>query len=194
MTPYKCYRAYIALKVHFTSLSYNVFQNNGHLPSTTTENFLKRKDKLNFERLSRHKDPLNYMVANFVDGRVMWTGDMFTDSSDDIYKNWNRRIQSLTYNYKTEISQMAGQFKPFIQVTDGQFPKLLRYMQQKKLSPETVVILNHFIDFIPMWDQKISDDLIYPSYSLFIKKYKYFVNFDEQKCRKLLKDCVLADK
>ncbi len=119
---------------------------------------------------------------------------MFTDSSDDIYKNWNRRIQSLTYNYKTELSQLNGQLRPFIKVTDGQFPKLLRHMQQKKLSPETVVILNHFIDFIPMWDKKITDDLIYPSYSLLIKKYKYFVNFDETKCRKLLKDCVLADK
>ena len=45
------------------------------------------------------------------------------------------------------------------------------------------------MNFLPMWDKKISDTIRYPEFSLKIKKYTPFLQFDKSK----FKDIVLKE-
>lgn len=56
------------------------------------------------------------------------------------------------------------------------------------------MILNNFMNFIPMWNKKIDDDIIFPEFVKSCEKYKPFFSYDEQKMKKILKDklCQLA--
>jgi hypothetical protein len=51
--------------------------------------------------------------------------------------------------------------------------------------------LDDLIDFLPMWNEKISDDIIWPKHSKMIEKYKPFLNYDRTKFKRILKEKLL---
>jgi hypothetical protein len=76
-TPYEAYKTFLAVKSHFTT-SYDYIKYNGKV-SASQHSFEVRKDKYQYYKLSKHKDPLQYLVANFVDGDLKWIGDLFRE-------------------------------------------------------------------------------------------------------------------
>ena len=88
---YDTYIAYLALQRHFTS-SYDYFKYNGKV-NASPQSFEIRKDKFQFYKLSKHNDYKNYIVANMVNSdKKIWVGDLLTNESDDIYKQWLKKI------------------------------------------------------------------------------------------------------
>jgi hypothetical protein len=78
-TGYAAFALYNALKLHFTSDSYDFFKYHGKT-NISKDSFLRRKDKYTFYKLSRKYslDELKYFyVSNFLDGDK-WVGDMNT--------------------------------------------------------------------------------------------------------------------
>jgi hypothetical protein len=61
-------------------------------------------------------------------------------------------------------------------------------MMQKKISVETVIIMNEVLNFIKKWEIIIDDDLIWPKQKLIIEKYRPFMSFDKVKYRKIMKN------
>ena len=59
---------------------------------------------------------------------------------------------------------------------------------QKKISVETVIIMNEVLNFIKKWEIIIDDDLIWPKQKLIIEKYRPFMSFDKVKYRKIMKN------
>ena len=59
---------------------------------------------------------------------------------------------------------------------------------EQSISIETVIIMNDMLKFLPMWENKIDDDLIWPEYLKKIKKYTPFVLYQQEKCKQLLKE------
>ena len=57
---------------------------------------------------------------------------------------------------------------------------------QEEISLETVVILNSIFGFIDRESKNISDTIIWPDTRRLIEKYTPFVNFNVDKCKKLL--------
>jgi hypothetical protein len=70
----------------------------------------------------------------------------------------------------------------------GQHPSLLKQYRRGEVSIETVLILNELVNFFPYWNKHIDDNVLWPSLYMKIMKYKPFVSFDSQKCKKILKD------
>ena len=188
MNGYDLYCIYQAIKLHFTSESYNFFQYDGKT-RVSIDAFQKRRDKFLFHRLARkYRDDemVPFLVANFVHSDDNWTKSLLEDQAEETYRDWKRTTDSMTKVYLEDLQKICPDPKEFnnlFKVEDGQFPKLLVAFLQKDVTIETLVILNNIFNFIQIWDKKISDDIIYPKVSRKVRKYGAFlaVNVDKYK-------------
>ena len=177
MTPLETYQSYLALKLHFGG-KYDYFKYGGKT-SATLSAFEKRKDKYKFVKLSQKlSDPqiLDYYLANFIRGKE-WIGDFDQ-------KNWleHKKVnQSLEYVYKNDIEKLltiSENFDILFKVGEGNHPKLVKAYLGKKVSLETLVILEKVLKYRQRFDAKISETYIWPKVSLLIEKYEPFLQID----------------
>jgi hypothetical protein len=194
---YDLYCTYQAIKLHFTSESYNFFHYDGKT-RVSIDAFQKRRDKFLFHRLARkYRDDemVPFLVANFVHSDDNWTKSLLEDEAEETYRDWKRTTDSMSKIYQEDLQKIATKetFNDLFKVEDGQFPKLLVAFLQKDVTIETMVILNNIFDFIRIWDKKISDDFIYPKVSRKIRKYGAFLNVNVDKYKTLTKETLLAN-
>lgn len=189
---FSAFALFHALKLHFTG-DYDFFKYHGK-SNVTKDHFSTRKDKYTFYKLSRkyNLDELkHFYVANFLVKDVKWVGDIAGVEGDENYKLWQRRNQSLTYRFEQDIMSLLTTVvspQEMLQVTDGQYPKLLNGVMQGSVSIETMTIMNDIMNFFPMWRKKISDSIVWPSYDKKCIKYAPFLNYDKDKFKNILKE------
>lgn len=195
---YDAFALFHGLKLHFTT-NYDYVKYHGKI-SIGKDAFMLRKDKFHFYKLSRKykKDELfGFYIANLLHNPKCWAGDLVSDDADSEYKVWLKTQQSLTYLFEQDLSTAFDSVdnpEELLKVVDGQYPLLYNLYLHDKVKKETVMILNNFMNFIPMWNKKIDDDIIFPEFVKSCEKYKPFFSYDEQKMKKILKDklCQLA--
>ena len=198
MTAFESYRVYSALKLHFTTDSYDYFKYNGKT-KVTPENFEKRKDKYFFKKLTnrlRDADVVPYFVANFVKDSNGWIGTMLRNDGDDNYREWKRRVESLSYTFSEDIDFLLGEVDDFDKLfkVDGAHPPLLKFLLGKKISMETFVILNQILNFVPQFDRSIQEQLMWKDVRRTALKYSPFITIDMSKYKNTLKEKVLDHK
>jgi len=192
-TGFVSFAMYNALKLHFTSDSYDYFKYNGKT-NVTKQSFEVRRDKYHFYKLSRKYsvDELrNFYIANFVYGESTWIGNLLTSEAEDTYKKWQKIDQSLTYTFGNDIMYVLDKVDnpdELLVVNSNQFPKLLQYMMSGSITYETIIIMNSIMNFLPMWKKEIYDDIVWPNELLLIEKYTPFVTFDKSKFKTILKE------
>ncbi len=187
MNPYEAYVKYLALKQHFTRQNYDYFKYNGKTNATVTS-FETRKDKYFFHKLSKHPDAENYMMVNIMDSPMAWVGEMFSDEAEARYLEWKKRIESLSYTFKTELSALDDNLNKNFEVIDGQHPYIVKQFLRKNISLETFVILDDILKFGKVLNKHISDTIIWPNVYTKVEKYKPFLKYDKFKFRKILKE------
>jgi len=196
MMPFDCYKIYLALKNHFTRDSYD-YHKYGGKTRATVDAFYKRKDRFWFEKMCRkktEKEVEDFFVANFVscsDPQTLWIGDLMK-SGDSNYKEWKKRVQSLSYVFKGEVeSHMSGNnFDTMFFIKGGRHPQLLKEHLQGHLSLETMLILDRILGYKNNFDKKL-DDPVWKVTSTRMKKYSPFLNIDVFHYKKILKDLIL---
>ena len=194
-TGFEAFALYNALKTHFTSSSYDFFKYNGKT-NVSKDSFMKNKAKYQFYKLSRKyslEQLRNFFLANFIYGDSTWVGEMLGPEGDKAYSKWQKTNQSLTYVFENDIIRLVGNDAPdqMLIVNDGQHPKLLREVMSGTIAIETMVILNDIMHFFPMWNRKISDDIIWPNWRLKCEKYAPFVTYDKVKFKNILKEIII---
>jgi hypothetical protein len=134
----------------------------------------------------------NYYVANFLDGDINWIGAITSAEGEEAYRKWQTRVQRLTYQFEQDIIHLLeesdGDPNNMLKVVDGQYPMLFKAMMQNEVTIETVVILNDMMNFFPMWEKKITDDIIWPNWKLRLQKYSPFLIYDKPKFKAILKE------
>ena len=191
-TGFAAYSLWNALKLHFTSDSYDYFKYNGKT-NVSKQTFTTNKSKYQFYKLSRKYDLVelkNFYVANFIQGKGDWVGDLLQDG-DENYTKWQKRNQSLTYLFEQDIIRLLVEVESpnkLLTVEDGQYLILLKEMTHNDTNIETVCILNDIMNFLPMWNKKISDDVVWPSLKRRIEKYTPFLTYDKEKFKLILKE------
>ena len=196
MNGYDLYCTYQAIKLHFSSESYNFFQYDGKT-RVSIDAFQKRRDKFLFHRLARkYRDDemVPFLVANFVHSDGNWTKSLLEDEAEETYRDWKRTTDSMSKVYTEDLQKIATKdnFNDLFKVEDGQHPKLLVLFMQKEVTMETMVILNNIFNFVKIWDKKITDDIIYPKISRKIRKYGAFLSVNVDKYKLLTKETLLA--
>ena len=195
--PYDAYKCYLSLKNHFTKDSYDYHKYCGK-SRATVQSFYKRKDRFWFEKVVRQKtdkEVVEFFVANFVscsDPQSLWIGEIMKEG-ETRYKEWQKKVQSLSYLFKEESQQIFSQHK-FEEVFDcsKSHPILLKMFLSGKISLETMVIYDRIFLYGNNFDKKLKDP-VWESVSMKIKKYNPFLNIDVLKFRKILKEVVLED-
>ena len=196
MNPFECYKIYLSIKNHFTKDSYDYHKYCGK-NRATIQSFYKRKDRFWFEKISRQKSEkeiLDFFVSNFVscsDPQSLWIGEIIREGESN-YKNWCKKIQSLSYIFKEEIDALFSNknFDKVFEIEGGRHPQLLKDHLQGKISLETMIILDRILGYKKEFDQKLQDP-IWTFVSMRISKYSSFLHTDVFKFKKILKECVL---
>jgi hypothetical protein len=187
MTGYEAFSIYHVLKLHFTT-NYDYFKYNGKC-NITIETFEKRKDKYYFYKLSRKYDTEEYkefVISNLLNDPDSWAGNLLTDEASDIHMNRMKRVQSLSYTFKSDCQEMMnyGRINDLLRV-NSDYPKLFTLSKQRVVSDESIIILNSLMNFLPKWKQKISDNIVWPIAFSRWMRYTPFVAFDKDKYRKI---------
>jgi hypothetical protein len=195
LEPFESYQKYISLKNHFVNKNYNYFTYNGKVKANI-QSFYKRKDRFYFEKISRQKSDeeiINLFVSNFAsceDPQSLWVGEIIKNG-EEIYKNWMRRNQSLSYIFKEEVSILNSKnFDEMFRIEGNRHPKILKEFLQKKISLETMIILNNILGYKKQFDKKLLDP-VWEFVSMRIEKYTPFLHIDSNKFKSILKECVI---
>jgi len=189
-TGFAAFALYNALKLHFTSDSYDYFKYNGKT-NVSKQTFANRKDKYSFYKLSRKYDLeelKTFYVANFMAGNGTWVGDMTGPDGEEIFQKWQKVQQSLTYKFENDIIHLFESSGNCLFVDNGNHPVLLREVMQGTVSLETLCVMDEVMNFIPMWTKKIEDDILWPDWRMKAVKYKPFLQYDKEKFKTILKE------
>ena len=175
---YDAYTLYLGIKLHFHSKDYDFIKYNGKVKSDINS-FLKRKDKYHFGKLFKtHKQELqDFYIAN-LSLKDLWAGDLLDNECVKVYKDWKNRNQKLSYLFETEVSDLLRKrnINKVLEVKNGQHPILLKEFMGKKISLETICIMDEIIGFTKDWEKSISETLVYPDIQNRINKYKSFIS------------------
>ena len=200
ITGYEAFCIFQALKLHFSSDSYDFFKYHGK-SKIYVDSFENRKDKYHFYKLSRRlpsKDELIlFIVANLLHNDNLWVGDLLTEESETIFRERQKIIQSLSYTFENDCRKLfAGIDNPndLLQSESGDYPVLLTKTLQKEIQIETLCILNSILKFFPMWSKKITDTIRWPDYRRKVEKFTAFLSFDHVKCKSILKKVMNESK
>ena len=174
MDPFDVYKIYLALKLHFTTESYDITKHK-YAAKGKKETFLKRKDLTVLRKLARdfrRQEIIDILVANFVSGD-RW-GGMFDVEAMETYKKWKANKERLSYTFEQYLNSIQLRMeKDNIEdaTVDDQHPLILKMLLGKQIALETVVILNKAVNFIDDYN----DDLILKDTCLLVRKYSPFV-------------------
>ena len=186
------YQLYLGVKLHFNSESYDFIKYNGKVKADLPS-FLKRNDRFHFGKLSRlYKDELlDFYVAN-LSLKDKWIGDLLDNESKKVYLDWKKRNQKLTYQFEQDVMKLLEKktIHEVLTVKNGQHPYLLKQFLGKKISLETMCILDEITEYSKKLNELISETLIYPETINKINKYKSFISFDKNTYKqKLIQLC-----
>ena len=169
---------YCAIKAHFSRDKYD-YHKFGGKTKTKRDSFYKRKDRFFFARLARKyntkEDIESYLVSNYVACKGGYVGKF----DDEVYKDWKRRTQSLSYTFINEIRPYTESFEELFE-WDNTHPLLLREYLGKRVSMETMIILDELTHFQKNWDD---NDVIWKDTKKLMNKYKKFLTINKNKCK-----------
>jgi len=191
MEPYDVYKYYMAMKLHFESDSYEAPKYN-YKTSARPQSFFKRRDKYHFAKLGRKfdepKELIDFFTAQFTASDKTWVGDMLQD--EEKYTEWQRRQQSLTYNFEQDINKLAEEADTFDELLETQegnnYPLVIERYLQDEISLETVVILDRLTGFMRRADRAITETIVWPDLSKRIRKYGLLLRFDADRMRRVV--------
>jgi len=188
MTPYEVYRDYLALRNHFNSDSYDYFKYNGK-GSANPSSFNSRKDRFFFEKVAKHRDPHNFMLANFVKDPKTWIRDIaYSEDSEKVYLDWVKRKESLTYLIRNDLDKLKFPFDSNFLVKDRQLSYILTLQLGNKINLETTCVLVDLVGCYGYWNKQLKDDVIWQDIGKMIKKYTPFISYDKAKVKKIVLD------
>ena len=195
MHGFDVYRTYLAMKLHFGSEKFDFFQYEGKVNAKETT-YQQRNDFYFFETIARKYNETEikeYMLASFVeaaDPTKVWIGDI-KRAGKDCWLVWAKRQQSLTYLVEQDLNVLAEQLEEISSFnhlfeTMGGHPPLLKLYIKRRVSLETVIILDMVLGFMKQWDNKLKDPL-WEQLSFKIKNYKPFLSINTTQFRLMFK-------
>jgi hypothetical protein len=191
------YKVYLGVKLHFTSKTYDYIKYGGKV-NATLDSFTKRKDRYFFHKLSTkygQDNILDFFVANFLADSKRWVGNLLENDGRDVYLDYRKRKEAFTYHFRNDCVLVRDDFSArglsfdngFLAI-DGQHPRLLRLLIQKKLAIQTAVVFDHFLSFVKNWNVEIKEKFVWPEIASKVTRVKPFINFNATECKLIMKE------
>lgn len=184
MDGFKAYKYFMAIRLHFTTEKYDVFEMNGRVSGSRVA-FDRRNDRGLFEKLARKFDKdqelIQFLVANFAYGHK---NVVYSNDSDDYYATWMKRKESRSREFQNDLNKIINHLEFEKMPTDCLYsvengmPELLNMYIGGHITIETMVIIQGFDDYLSKWEPLI---MLWHDYFLTIKKCTAFVKYDKIK-------------
>jgi len=176
------YLMYCALKAHFGKTDYDFVTYHGKT-RIKRDSFYKRKDRGFFVKISKkyktEENVKNYFVSNFIkDGK-----GYVSNFSDENYEEWKDKRANFYNQFALEIMPFVKNFNPIFFIKDDEHPILLKEYLGKRISLETLIILDELVQFTKTWNKKLSEDYIWQDIKKLMNNYKRFLTLDKNKYR-----------
>ena len=180
----------MAYKLHFTTDKYDYTEHSG-MVHTKLSTFTQRNDRYMFHKLSvkYNKEEIDdFMIANFLKKDKAWSGSLLEKDSHETYLQYKKRKEGFNYWLKQEVNEVAkiASHQSVFRVDDGQHPKLLKLVIGKKISLETLLVMDYHLGFLKDWNEKIKDKIVWPNILKKIEKFKPFLRFNETETKIIL--------
>jgi hypothetical protein len=193
MSGYKACCLYRALKLHFTT-DYDFNKYKGKVKYTPAQ-FDKNSHKYVYEKLAKKfsdEDLKKFFIANFLQNENVWVQDLLSQEAYEIFVKFNTKSQSLSYVFEGELISIFGEenHKLLFKSNSDDLPLLLTKLLRNEVSPETILIMNEFLHFLPKWETNIKDEFVWPKVKLKLFKYRSFLEYDKSKFKKAFIDTV----
>jgi hypothetical protein len=191
------YKVYIGVKLHFTSKTYDYIKYGGKV-NATLDSFTKRKDRYFFHKLSTkygQTDILDFFIANFLADRKRWIGNLLQNDGREVYLAYKKRKEAFTYHFRSDCVCINDDFRSrgfrfddgFV-CNNGQHPRLLQLLIQKKIGIQSAVVFDHFLSFVKNWNKEIKETFVWPEIASTITRMKPFTNFNATECKLIMKE------
>ena len=191
MDGFKAYKYFMAIKLHFTSERYDVFEKNGGVSGSRVA-FERRNDRGLFEKLAKKFDTdqelIQFLVANFAYGHK---NVVYSNDSDAYYALWKRRKESRSHTFQNDLNFITNHLEQnrlkgdILYSVDSGMPELLNLFIGGHVTLETMVILQDFDDYLTKWEPLI---MLWHDYFLVIRKVKRFVRYDQNRVQSIYKN------
>ena len=182
MQPIDVYLMYCAMKAHFGKTNYNFIKYGGK-SRVSRNSFFKRKDRYFFVKLSKkyktENEIRNYFVANF----MMEQRGYVANFNDENYEKWQNRQNNFHDIFTNEIQPMIQDFNSLFEIKKSEHPKLMKEYLGKRISLETLIILDELVEYSKKWNEHLKDDLLWPDLKKLMNNYKWFLTFDKKQYR-----------
>jgi hypothetical protein len=140
-------------------------------------------------KVAKHPDPRNYILSNLVENPKLWIKEIaFSPSSEEVYKDWAKRQQSLMYIFKEELSKLNENFDSNFKAEDRTHPYILKLYIRKEISLETLVILVDLVRCASYWSKRFEYDPTIQDVLNKIMKYRPFLTYDREKVKNIVLD------
>ena len=182
MQPIDVYLMYCAMKAHFGKTDYNFIKYGGK-SRVPRNSFFKRKDRYFFVKLSKkyktENEIRNYFIANF----MMEQRGYVANFNDENYEKWQNRQNNFHDIFTSEIQPMIQDFNSLFEIKKSEHPKLMKEYLGKRISLETLIILDELVEYSKKWNEHLKDDLLWPDLKKLMNNYKWFLTFDKKQYR-----------
>lgn len=182
MQPIDVYLMYCAMKAHFGKTDYNFIKYGGK-SRVSRNSFFKRKDRYFFVKLSKkyktENEIRNYFVANF----MMEQRGYVANFNDENYEKWQNKQNNFHDIFTNEIQPMIQDFNSLFEIKKSEHPKLMKEYLGKRISLETLIILDELVEYSKKWNEHLKDDLLWPDLKKLMNNYKWFLTFDKKQYR-----------
>lgn len=189
MDGFKAYRYYLAIKLHFTTDKFDVFQNRGNVKGTR-EAFNARNDRYIFEKLASKrpddKEIIQFFVSNFAYGKdtAIYAGQ----EAEDNYMLWQKRKQSITKTFIDDLATILTYIEvnklkhsAIFEFTDNEYPVALKMFIGGKITIETLRIIDDFTGVLDSWKNNPTVKYIWDDELRRVIKLSGFVKYDKIK-------------
>ena len=196
MNGFKAYRYYVALKLHFTTDKFNVFENKGHVKGSY-ETFNARNDRHLFDKLARRfdsdQDLIQFMVSNFVYGNPNMVYNQ--EEAEQNYTEWKRIKESITKLFQDDLNTLELEvqknkysLEQIFNCTNNDFPIIIKLYLGKRINPQTISIISDIYEPIAEWKNDSTMALILENELRILYKIKGFFKYDKDKLSKIFSE------
>lgn len=196
MNGFKAYRYYVALKLHFTTDKFNVFENKGHVKGSY-ETFNARNDRHLFDKLARRFDSdqelIQFMVSNFVYGNPNMVYNQ--EEAEQNYTEWKRIKESITKLFQDDLNTLELEaqknkysLEQIFNCTNNDFPIIIKLYLGKRINPQTISIISDIYEPIAEWKNDSTMGLILENELRILYKIKGFFKYDRDKLSKIFSE------
>ena len=190
MTGFEVYKMFLALKIHFTSDTYDYFQYGGNAKASQVS-FDQRKDKFFFVKLSRKFKDFElreFFVANLTAEDKVYPATLVREGAKN-YAEYTKRKESLSYHFKEDVATLHDTHNRFDDLfkVEGVHPPLLKSFLGGRICLETLTIFNKLFQYVPQFDKIIKEEIVWKPLRNKVVKYDPFLPVDLGKYKRIVK-------